>query len=304
MNAGKLLRIGVFYDGQLFFNISNYYNYEHDRKSRISIGGLQQFIRRKISSYYSHDFNMCQIVDAHYFRGRHSAQMAEERRQLLGERIFDDILMNENIVTHYWSLRMTSNGGFEEKGIDVWLALEAYELAVLRKCDVVVLVVMDGDYLPLVRKIQALGIQVVLLYWEYEYQNKFGEQKETRVSNKLLRAVSYAISVSDEISSNKDDNLVNQLFVKNSEEPIKEQPLDDIMEESVIFSIKGGYGFIKDESVGNIFFHYTSLENCGIDDLEVDMRVRYIKVPVDNPIGSGHGHRYTAKHVWVLDIED
>ncbi|MDR2105005.1 MAG: NYN domain-containing protein, partial [Deferribacteraceae bacterium] len=151
MRTDKLLRIGVFYDGQLFYNISNFYNYEHERKSRIAIGGLQSYIRRKIAEYYSHDINMCQIVEAHYFRGRHSAQIADDKRQLFGDRQFDDILMSENIVTHYWPLRLTPLGGYEEKGIDVWLALEAYELAVLNKCDVVVLLVMDGDYVPLVR---------------------------------------------------------------------------------------------------------------------------------------------------------
>ncbi len=36
----KLTRIGIFYDGNFFFHVSNYYQYHHERRSRISIGGL------------------------------------------------------------------------------------------------------------------------------------------------------------------------------------------------------------------------------------------------------------------------
>ena len=37
---GKLTRIGIFYDGNFFFHVSNYYHYHHERRARISIGGL------------------------------------------------------------------------------------------------------------------------------------------------------------------------------------------------------------------------------------------------------------------------
>jgi uncharacterized LabA/DUF88 family protein/cold shock CspA family protein len=262
---------------------------------------------------------MCQIVEAHYFRGRHSAQIADDKRQLFGDRQFDDILMSENIVTHYWPLRLTPLGSYEEKGIDVWLALEAYELAVLNKCDVVVLLVMDGDYVPLVRKIQALGIQVVLLYWEYAYQNKFNELKETKISSKLLRAVSHSISVSDEIDRTPKEGYINQLFVRSLDDRDIFEKLSGAdyaeekaaysveisnfsaaefveaglpIEESVILSLKSGYGFIRNDAVGNVFFHHSNLENADFDALEVDMQVRYTKVQEAD-------RRYNAKQVWV-----
>lgn len=33
----RLIRIGIFYDGNFFSVVSNYYNYHHPRKARISI---------------------------------------------------------------------------------------------------------------------------------------------------------------------------------------------------------------------------------------------------------------------------
>ena len=45
-----VLRIGIFYDGYYFYKISNYYKYEHERKSRISISGLHEFIRNEVAT--------------------------------------------------------------------------------------------------------------------------------------------------------------------------------------------------------------------------------------------------------------
>ena len=86
----KLTRIGVFYDGNYFFHVSNYYQYQHVRKARISIDGLHEFIRHQVSEAEGEDVKYCQIVDAHYFRGRPRAQEAEARGLLLRERQFDD----------------------------------------------------------------------------------------------------------------------------------------------------------------------------------------------------------------------
>ncbi len=44
----KLIRVGVFYDGNYFLHVSNYYNYEHIRKRRLSISGLHEFIRHQV----------------------------------------------------------------------------------------------------------------------------------------------------------------------------------------------------------------------------------------------------------------
>ena len=52
-----------------------------------------------------------------------------------------------------------------EKGVDVWFALEAYELACFRKFDYVVLITGDADHEMLVRKLKALKIKTVLLTW-------------------------------------------------------------------------------------------------------------------------------------------
>ena len=99
MNTSKLTRIGVFYDGNYFCKASNYYKYVHNRKARLSITGLHEFIRHCVASAEQTDVSMCQLIDVHFFRGRMSAKFANEGNQLYADRVFDDILMGGRIVT-------------------------------------------------------------------------------------------------------------------------------------------------------------------------------------------------------------
>lgn len=214
--ASRLTRIGVFYDGNYFLHVSNYYNYSHERRSRISISGLHAFIRRQVAEEEGVNERLCQIVDAHYFRGRLNAHEANQRgNQLFYDRLFDDILMSEGVVTHYLPVK-TYQGYRQEKGIDVWLALEAFELAQYKKFDVVVLITSDGDYVPLVRKLNTLGSRIMVLSWDFEFLNEQGEKQVTRTSQDLLEEVSYPVAMHGLIDdrSRRNDTVIQNLFVK------------------------------------------------------------------------------------------
>ena len=100
-NGGKLTRIGIFYDGNYLFHVSNYYQYHHERRARISISGLHRFIREKVAECEGTEARYCQIVDAHYFRGRLRAADAEDMDLLFTERVFDDVLVREVVTTHH-----------------------------------------------------------------------------------------------------------------------------------------------------------------------------------------------------------
>ena len=211
----RLLRIGIFYDGNYFYHVSNYYCYAHQRRARLSIPGLHEFIKKMISQKEQISEALCQIVDCHYFRGRLPAKKAQARQILLNERVFDDILMREGVVTHY--LPMSRN---TEKGVDVSLALETLELTIFKKFNIAVLIASDGDYVPLVRKLNALGTRVMVLGWDFDYVDDNGNQRNTRTSNRLMNEASYPIRMHRII--NGEDVLedpgfsVDSLFVPSS----------------------------------------------------------------------------------------
>jgi len=294
----KMTRIGVFYDGNYFLHVSNYYNYDHPRQRRLSISGLHQFIKQEVAVHESSSPNLCQIVDAHYFRGRLSAQEAHQRGAVLyWDRVFDDILMSAGVTTHYTPLRNT-HGRREEKGIDVWLALEAYENAVYKQFDVVVLIASDGDFLPLIRKLNTLGTRVMILSWDFEFTNDMGKKVTTRTSQDLLEEASYPIPMHEVIDNRlrRNDPIINNIFVlgesRHKAHPTFKQeenigsssaqpPLDPEIEaligkvqSSEILSLKNGYGFIQFPP-NNLFFHYTSVKELDFNDLIIGDKVEF-----------------------------
>lgn len=298
----KLTRIGVFYDGNYFLHVSNYYTYQHARHARLSVSGLHQFIRQSVATEEDTDPRTCHIVDAHYFRGRLSAAEAQRTNKLFADRQFDDILMKEGVVTHYLPIKQKPTGRVE-KGIDVWYALECYELAVLKKFDVVCLIASDGDYVPLIRKLNTLGIRVVLLSWDFEFTDDAGQPRATRTSQDLLEEVSYPIAMHEVIDNRlkRNDAIINNLFVKTEPAPVsvtaraatslngqsegaEEEDIDaddaDQVYESVVKFLKSGYGFIA-YPPNNLFFHQTDMVNADFNLLREGDAVQFNKVKID-----------------------
>jgi cold shock CspA family protein/uncharacterized LabA/DUF88 family protein len=311
-NILDILRIGIFYDGYYFYKVSNYYKYEHTKKSRISISGLHEFIRNEISALTKTDVRQCQIIDAHYFKGRSSARELGEKIQ--SERIFEDILMRENIVSHYLPLMYGENNSAQEKGIDVWLALEAYELAIYKHFDILVLVAGDGDYVPLVRKLHTLGTQVMLICWDFTFLNENGKPGETKTSRQLLDEVFYPVSMYQRIEQNNSAYIKN-LFVsdKNNDKnhvPFTAENEDDpetntgqaVECVSSIFSINpNGFGFIKDEANNNLFFHYSSVTNRDFAELQPGIKVKYLQEEDEERSKRDGALRYRAYKVTVIE---
>ncbi|MDE6182925.1 MAG: NYN domain-containing protein [Rikenellaceae bacterium] len=249
-------KVGVFYDGNFLLHTSNYYNYIHPQKRRLSIGGIHRFLRNYISSFDQINESFCQIVEAHYFRGRLNAAEASQRgNQLYNDRVFDDILMSEGVQTHYLPLRNLF-GRKEERGVDVWLSLEAYELSIVRDLDIVVLVASDTDYVPLVRKLIGRGVRVFLMSWEFEYTNEDGNRIVTRTSHDLINVATVTLpmhSIIEEAFAAKDPEI-NSMFVSEG----RNVPAPTKKERSDILSLKNGYGFIRYPN-NNLFFHYQNV---------------------------------------------
>lgn len=255
-------QIGVFYDGNFLLHTSNYYNYIHPQKRRISISGIHKFIKQTVAEQEGIDVGWCHIADAHYFRGRLSALEASQRgNQLYNDRVFDDILMADGIQTHYLPL-CNLFGRKEERGIDVWLALEAYEISIVKKLDVVVLVVSDTDYVPLVRKLTSLGVRVYLICWEFEYTNEEGNKVITKTSHDLLSLASVPLAMHNliEVGLKKKDPVIINLFVSDNRSSPNISPIvsSTTIETSEVLSLKNGYGFIKYPN-NNLFFHFQNV---------------------------------------------
>ena len=273
----NLTRIGIFYDGGFFSRVSNYYKFGHSRAARITIKGLHTFIRNKAAEFEKTSFELCQIVDSHYFRGRFSAQDTRDHNpdKLFSERYFEDVLMGEGVITHFFPIRP----GRGEKGIDVCLALEAYELASAGRFDVLALIAGDGDFLPLVRKLRVLGAKVMLLAWDFEYRDGNGTIYTTRTAQSLIEEVTYSVQMNQEIDGrgSQSDPFIEGLF----RHPSISQQSSASAGVSLAGEVKSldydkGYGFIAGEDGSDYFLHLANVNyDAGDERLEVGDEVKF-----------------------------
>ncbi|MBO4350953.1 MAG: NYN domain-containing protein [Proteobacteria bacterium] len=295
----NVIKIGIFYDGNYLYHVSNYYVFHHKHHMRLSISGLHDFVRDEVARREHTTPDFCRIVDAHYFRGRYTTPIVEQKGWIRGERIFEDVLMYNGVTTHFWP--MTEGN---EKSVDVALALEAYEMTHLRQYDVCILVAGDSDYAPLVQKIQATGTRVMVLGWEFEFVNDRGLRHETHVSKRLMSDAIYPVMMSDVIESGKyDPGAPISLFVARTTENEEDatdywdddddmtpmgQPMpasdaaaapistENLKYGHIVLLNPSGWGFIVPESEGvDIFFCYADLIDVTFDKLRHNAMVSY-----------------------------
>lgn len=308
-SESKLIRIGIFYDGNYFYHVSNYYYHGHPRRSRISVPGLHSLIRTMVAEREHVSENLCRIVDSHYFRGRLTASEANLRHLLFSERNFDDVLTREGVVAHFLPV---SHGS--EKGANISLALEAYEQMVHIGFDVVVLVACDGDYVPLVRKLNALGARVMVIGWEYSYEDDNGGHRQTMTSGRLMAEATYGIWMQDVINKQLySADKIDALFVSGGgqgynagdaapQEDYDAEEDDDFGDGDglpperrlgTVVQLKSGYGFITPEKGDHdFFFLWEDLENCAFDELQIGEKVEF-------EVGTNDRGECARKVVWL-----
>lgn len=191
------ITIGIFIDGGYFSKINE--ALEEKLSLNIRLKSLFKFIREEIARRQELNISSCQITECHFFRGRYRVNDANSKHLLFKERKFEDSLIENDVIFHYKHLREIQNDGdvsVIEKGIDVWFALEAYELSLFREFDYVVLITGDADHEMLVKKLKSLKIHVVLFTWN------LSEQSST--ARLLSEEASTHIEMNDIITQNKE----------------------------------------------------------------------------------------------------
>lgn len=197
MASVEINSIGVFIDGGYYTEI----NKGLAPHARVDLRKLMNFIRSEIAREYNLELDSCLVTDCHYFQGRFRARDAKAKNKLESDRKFEDSLIENDVVFHYKHIHELQDGSIKEKGIDVWFALETYELAMYRDFDFVVLITGDADHEMLSRKIKALKKQVVLLTWNFS--------RNDSTSPALRAEVTYHIDINKLIS--QDPQVKNRI---------------------------------------------------------------------------------------------
>lgn len=196
MADSNIQSIGFFIDGGYYAEIDKGLLSEN---RRLHLRGLIKYVQQSIAGHFGLDPGRCLVTESHFYRGRFRAADAKRAGRLESDRNFEDRLIENDVVFHYKHIYDLGGGTIKEKGIDVWFALETYELAMYRDFDFVVLVTGDADHEMLARKIKALKKHVVLLTWN------FGEHDST--SPALKEEVTFHIDLRKVTAGNPDLKL-------------------------------------------------------------------------------------------------
>lgn len=227
MKENNIHKVGIFIDGTFFLKINSYYRYHHARKSTLNFKGLFDFILYKIAEFEGIEKRYVRICESHWFRGRYSTNQLEKKyadadyrlTQMNNERRIDDIFMYEGLIPHNYPLLVDNKTcDAEEKGIDVWLSLETFDIARRSNLETVVVIAGDSCYVPLVKKLISIDCKVAVLGWDFSYEVKTNTGQKysvtTRTSQSLLEECIYPIMMDDIINSNSasDADYINNLF--------------------------------------------------------------------------------------------
>lgn len=195
--------IGVFIDGGYYAKIDE--ALQRSINKSINLKELFKFITEQAAKLGNLEPRNCYITESHFYRGRYRVNDASDKNLLFSERKFEDSLIENDVIFHYKHLRelhgRNGNTTVIEKGVDVWFALEAYEMSLYRDFDYVVLISGDADHEMLARKLKALKTHVILLTWD---------PTDTGSTSRLLKEeVCTHIEISD--LTDKDRHLFNRL---------------------------------------------------------------------------------------------
>lgn len=195
----------------------------HERRSYLDLAGFHAFIRQRVAEREQADTAFCQITERHWYQGRFSLAFTRESdperapSRIERDRLQDERLTAAGIVAHYYPMNAKDRQKPHEKGVDVFLSLDAFDLATRGRFDVLAIITGDEDYVPLVRKVNAIGPRVMIIGMEAEWTGGGRNGHWINTSQCLLNESSYPVLLNQETDSRtaKTDACVQGLFKSN-----------------------------------------------------------------------------------------
>jgi len=137
------------------------------------------YLSRKEPGFFSY-----KVVCSAWFQGLFKDSEADEKNLRLDRKRHHDML---HAGIEPKNIPMSETKG--EKGIDVYMAVEALQVGLNGKVDLAILVTGDGDFVPLVRTLMKNGVRVLIAYFEYE-EGTF----KSYANERLINAANYSLN--------------------------------------------------------------------------------------------------------------
>ncbi len=204
-----LKNIAIFFDACYFQIASRYYALDKDHSADLSVSGFQNFVVHEVAAREHLPPHRLQVSCARAFAGSVVRGTKNALNRLEREWVQESAWIDAGVVP----VSVPRSKGYEEKGVDITIAIHAMEVASSGGCDIFAIVTGDADFIPLIHKIKSMGVRVMVLSWKSDYK-KDRENMPTHVPVALHRSATYSVMFSDVIKSpsRKNTDIVKGLF--------------------------------------------------------------------------------------------
>jgi uncharacterized LabA/DUF88 family protein len=158
---------------------------------------FEDFVRKHYQGFIDY-----KVVYAAWYQGLYTAKNASEKNLKLDRNRHQDLL-HAGIEAKFHPMSQTQG----EKGIDVAMAIDIFQIGLEQTMDVAILVTGDGDFVPLVRALMKRGMGVIVAYFEYE-----SEGRKSFANERLKDSCNFVLNI-NALEKDKDyKNTFKSLF--------------------------------------------------------------------------------------------
>ncbi len=278
MKTDSPLRAGVFIDGTYFGIVNKHYQDLPGLQKPIDHAGLLSFLQRQTAELLSVTRDGLTITRRHMYLGLPlGASISNMRWQ-------QEAMLKVDIDLQHFPIKNNGGGIAKEQGVDVALAWDAgYESS---KLDVYILITGDGDFIPLVDKLQSIGKKVILAYWHVGSE----PGKTSRTNTDLIRSATHSVNMRQkiEVGLASGDKHICKIFGPNHQIPEAKPKKNGALEifEGVILSQTTTGGRIRKIPIGNkkrtLVFFKEEVEGAPFKHFEPDRKVQFSIVYENN----------------------
>jgi len=169
-------------DGFSFKRISDFYRYEHNRRSRLSIAAMEIYLRYEIQRKFEwkSDFeNM--TIEKHFYHPSENPQRAFYKSDVKEAILkFERNLTDSGYAVHYAQTANMLNPKPNKSIFMDWVIASGF-----KKFDIFVLLSTQGQYANILRQTKQCKINSMLIGWESVCRNSSGENSRWKTDKTL-----------------------------------------------------------------------------------------------------------------------
>lgn len=199
-------KAGLFVDGFTLRKVNEYYRNLYPECSGINFLGLKHWVAVQVSRYFWPGRSVQMM--AHYYHPYRNPEEDKDYRHR-GMMHFSDELQKAGFDVHFAGVNYANDlcPNLELKE-DVLLYARYHQL------DALVLVSTQGQFASLVQSLSTLGIQTLLLGWNFVYHNK-DREVHWHTDQDLKRSASYYVPMELIMKKANTDVLAQELFLSH-----------------------------------------------------------------------------------------